>query len=372
MLTMAMIQLFWAVILIGTTTSNAFKSPQPSSRSFALNLKPTFAPDFYDKYDHENDFRIPNRIGFTMDKWNGKEDPADVLDSIVEAGITFLSCSDDSDKDLLGSAISKQEYEVLVACSYNARFKFSGGEGSIVNAMEESLRKLTSISEAKLLQARASRFSLISLNSIADGLLECIDEGFCEHAGVIDMAPGKLRSMVRKMEQRDESLLSNQFEFNLVNRKNEKWIRKCKDLGVIPLIRNPLGKDLLASARWTSDDPLYQGKRSFSNKKLEKYEPLHSMQFGILEKVQKRVGVGADRGPDLKDYRARRYEGKKKKSGKVTPAQIAINYVIAKGGVPLVDIYDEETADELIGCVGWKLEKDEVDLLDQASELSKM
>lgn len=366
------IQIFLTVIFLGTTTLNAFKSPQSSSHSSALYLKSSFAPDFYNSYDDENSMHIPNRIGFTMDEWKGEEDPSGVLSSIVEFGISFMSCSDDSDKDLIGSAISKQEYDVMMACSYNARFKFSGGETSIVNTMEESLQKLTTISEAKLLQARASRFSLIGLNSIADGLLECIDEGFCEHAGVIDMAPGKLRSMVRKMEQRDEILVSNQFEFNLVNRKHEKWIRKCKDLGVVPLIRNPLGKDLLASARWTSDDPLYQGKRSFSNKKLEQYEPLHSMQFGILEKVQKRVGVGADRGPELKDYRARRYEDKKKKSGKVTPAQIAINYVVAKGGVPLVDIYDEETADELIGCVGWKLNKDEVDLLDQASELVKM
>mmetsp|Transcript_1447 Transcript_1447/g.1944 ORF Transcript_1447/g.1944 Transcript_1447/m.1944 type:complete len:368 (-) Transcript_1447:48-1151(-) len=365
------LQTFGVAILIGTITSNAFQNPQPSTHTSALNLKSSFAPDFYESYDDENSMHIPNRIGFTMDEWKGDEDPADVMSSVVESGISLLSCSDDSDKDLLGRALSKQECEVMVACSYNARFKFIGGESSILNAMEQSLQKLTSVSEAKLLQARASRFSSIRSNSIADGLLECIDEGFCEHGGVIDMPPRKLRSMVRKMEQRDEILVSNQFEYSLVNRKNEKWIERCKDLEVIPLIRNPLGKDLLASARWTSDDPLYQGKRAFSNKKLEQYEPLHSMQFSVLNKVQKRV-AGASRLPELKDYKARRYEDKKRQTGKVTPAQIAINYVIAKGGVPLVDIYDEETANELIGCLGWKLNKDEVELLDQASELSEM
>ena len=56
-------------------------------------------------------------------------------------------------------------------------------------------------------------------------------------------------------------------------------------------------------------------------------------------------------------------------SNEVTSAQVAINYVIAKGGVPLVDVYDADTAHEVKMSLGWKLTSDEVDMLDSAADL---
>jgi len=54
----------------------------------------------------------------------------------------------------------------------------------------------------------------------------------------------------------------------------------------------------------------------------------------------------------------------------VTTAQIAINYVVAKGCVPVVGINTPKEADELIGCLGWALTDEEVSMLDNAADLS--
>ena len=53
----------------------------------------------------------------------------------------------------------------------------------------------------------------------------------------------------------------------------------------------------------------------------------------------------------------------------VSSTQVAINYVIAKGAVPMVDVYDKETAEELIACLNWQLTQDEVNMLDSAVDL---
>ena len=50
----------------------------------------------------------------------------------------------------------------------------------------------------------------------------------------------------------------------------------------------------------------------------------------------------------------------------VTTTQIAINYVRAKGAVPIVSVTNMRMANELLGCLGWDLSEEEVDELDKA------
>ena len=53
----------------------------------------------------------------------------------------------------------------------------------------------------------------------------------------------------------------------------------------------------------------------------------------------------------------------------VTTAQIAINYVVAKGCVPIPGINTVNEAEELLGCLGWALTEEEVEMLDKAADL---
>ena len=50
----------------------------------------------------------------------------------------------------------------------------------------------------------------------------------------------------------------------------------------------------------------------------------------------------------------------------VTTTQIAINYVRAKGAVPLVSVTNVKMANEVLGCLGWDLSDEEVEELDKA------
>ena len=88
-----------------------------------------------------------------------------------------------------------------------------------------------------------------------------------------------------------------------------KLIEACKDLGVTPLVYNPLGKNRLASGMYTTNDmrgdkPI--GPKPFGYKKLEKLNPLHVVQETVAERVQGRAGF--NQGRRLRGARGRGYE----------------------------------------------------------------
>jgi diketogulonate reductase-like aldo/keto reductase len=55
----------------------------------------------------------------------------------------------------------------------------------------------------------------------------------------------------------------------------------------------------------------------------------------------------------------------------ITSTQVALNYIRAKGGVPMAEVNSPTQAQEVLGCMGWELNDDEVRILEAASDLCK-
>jgi aryl-alcohol dehydrogenase-like predicted oxidoreductase len=159
----------------------------------------------------------------------------------------------------------------------------------------------------------------------------------------------------------------------LTNRKALKsgLLEECKELGVIPLIRNPLDTNGLASGRYTATNPSGGDAGSasgpFKFSLLEKLQPLHQVQETIAERVSNRI-----KRENRRLRGARRSDEIGEINTDITTTQVAINYVVAHGGVPLVDVYDTESAGVLKGCLGWSLTDEEMDMLDKAANLCEL
>ena len=211
-------------------------------------------------------------------------------------------------------------------------------------------------------------------NALADGLSDCLDRGLCNYVGVSNMGKTRMRSMARKMEKRGASLTSNQFEFSLMNRRAWKGglIAACKDLGIIPIAHTPLDGGL-ATGLYTNTNPSggrAGGKFPYDQNRLDKIQPLTSMMEVLRSRIktrlekEKREG-GRDRrmqtrGPPMPEI-----------NSDVTTTQIAINYVVAKGCVPIPGIKTAKQAEEVLGCLGWGLTEEEVSLLDSAADAAE-
>lgn len=50
---------------------------------------------------------------------------------------------------------------------------------------------------------------------------------------------------------------------------------------------------------------------------------------------------------------------------------MALNWVVAKGAVPLPGVKTAKQAKEVVGCLGWRLRADDMEVLDEAVERSK-
>jgi len=50
-----------------------------------------------------------------------------------------------------------------------------------------------------------------------------------------------------------------------------------------------------------------------------------------------------------------------------TPAQIAINWCICKGTIPIVGVKSAKQAEANLGALGWRLAKEEIATLDEAA-----
>ena len=167
------------------------------------------------------------------------------------------------------------------------------GGSAILKAIEASGERLGS-STIDLYQVPSNMFYLGSPGTVAKTLCAAMDEGLINNIGVKNISKSKMKSFNNKLNKNGGyALTSNQFDFNLVNRKAYKsgLIAACKSLGIIPVASNPFG-DGLASAEYSATNPTggkTSGDQPFDFKTLEKYSTLHGMMNTVQMKVQKRL-----------------------------------------------------------------------------------
>jgi len=362
--------------------------------------------DFKGDYDDENDLHVTNRIIASTISWGdpkrnfcasgkltkrmikeGKFVPGDLQlahEKLLENGITFVESSPAYGLASQSAKLSAQH--ILHRCLQESPKELP--ETLIVNTLGTSIwSKLTpkritqslydsvellECSTVELFQVPKS--SLYPSTLIVSALSAAVESGCCNYVGVQGVtSKRKLAKISRGLEAADMSLTSNSFEFSLTNRKLEYLFDVCKDLNIIPLVTNPID-DGLASGVYTATNPsggrtTSLGRPKFSFKELEKLQPLHSVQETVAERVQTRVKREMR---EIQEKYRPRYGPAPKINTDITTTQVALNYVIAKGGVPMVEVNSPKDAEEVAGSLGWTLTDEEVTMLDNAAALCKL
>eukprot|EP00804_Cyclotella_cryptica_P026807 CCRYP_018616-RA/>CCRYP_018616-RA protein AED:0.05 eAED:0.05 QI:215/0.5/0.33/1/1/1/3/0/517 len=351
--------------------------------------------DWTDETWDENELHIPNRIGFTTIDWgdekkgfvNGKlkkqdrkegkfnkSDLKKAYTKLQKSGITFVETSESFVKsESIFSKVTediKLEEGPLVASTFPNPWKHAlrtrsrprTGAAAISPAAEKSCERL-GISSMSLYQVQNPWYYLGGTSALAQGMLEVIQDDHSRYVGCVDMSVSKLFKLQKILKASDEFVATNQFEFSLTNRQNMGMIQACKKLGITPICRNVLDGGL-ASGRYTSTNPtggeVSKGEGDtgpYSLRQLEKLDALFKTLETLTETVSKRVKS------DLLNFDAGQRPGI---NTAITTTQIAINYVRAKGAVPLVSVTNPRAANELLGCLGWDLNEEEVEELEKA------
>lgn len=180
--------------------------------------------------------------------------------------------------------------------------------------------------------------SLRSHSALADALAAAHHAGLVKAVGVSNYSVRETHSMSDALRSRGMQLATNQIEFSLLRRSPETsgLLRACAELGVLPLAYSPVGQGRLTGKYSSSHPP--PGKRTFSK---------HPMAVvdGIVAELR-RIGD--------------KYGGK-------APSQVALNWVIAKGVVPIPGAKNRHQAQENAGALGWQIDEEDLERLDRAA-----
>jgi aryl-alcohol dehydrogenase-like predicted oxidoreductase len=252
---------------------------------------------------------------------------------------------------------------------------------SMVNYMEQTLGRLGLSNSGAVDMFIVPKYWGIPNAFIVKALMAQMESGQTNHIGVAGVTRvSTLRTIQEQIQNLDYTLSANVFPFSLTNQKYFYMIQVCKDLGIVPLIRDPLDGGL-ASGVYTAMNPsggmVSSTKSSTSSKftfaQLEKLQPLHSVQETLCDRVRTRL-IRNMRTIQDKYSSLSRYSDSPIRdiNTDITTTQIAIQYVIAKGGVPMVPVNNPIQAEQVLGCLGWTLTDDEVAMLDSAIALCKL
>mmetsp|Transcript_981 Transcript_981/g.2100 ORF Transcript_981/g.2100 Transcript_981/m.2100 type:complete len:373 (-) Transcript_981:207-1325(-) len=170
-----------------------------------------------------------------------------------------------------------------------------------------------------------------------EGLAECYQSGLAANVGVSNYGPETLLRAQDALSKKGIPIVSNQINLSLLRfRSSQKTLEVCDELGIKVLAYFPLANGLLAG-KYSIDTPPSFPKSLTMKKYYEDAEPL----LIVL----------------------RRIAGERNK----TVAQVAINWVMMKGAIPIPGARNSEMARDNFGAMGWALSPNEVAELEMVA-----
>jgi len=252
----------------------------------------------------------------------------------------YLEEKSSSSKSLfgIGTFVSNASNKQQVATKL-APYPWRLTRRSLVNAAKESLMRLEQdkLAIAQLHWSTAN-YNIFQEGALWEGLGDIYDEGLCEAVGVSNYGPKQLNKFSNRMKERNVPIAVAQVQYSLMTARNNEIMDACDDAGCRLISYSPLCLGLL-TGKYTLDNLPREGnpRRQLFRELLPGAQPL----LGTLNAVAKDVGK--------------------------TQSQVAINWAICKGTVPIPGARNLLQAKENLGAVGWKLSDAAVRELDNAS-----
>jgi aryl-alcohol dehydrogenase-like predicted oxidoreductase len=258
----------------------------------------------------------------------------------ISAGIIFFDTAESYGRGhselLLGRYVHESGKEVVIATKYMP-YPWRLSRSDLIKSLRKSLERL-GISTVDLYQIHWP-FPPRPVEVWAEGLADAFQAGLVRAVGVSNYNSDQMQRSNEVLEHYGIPLASNQVRYNLLDRKPETdgVLKTCKELGVSLIAYSPLAQGML-TGKYTPQNPV-SGMRRF--------------QYGNkLASIQSLINTMREIGRAHNDR---------------SPAQVALNWLISKGAVPIPGAKNLRQARENIGAIGWSLSENEVKVLDQAS-----
>lgn len=279
-----------------------------------------------------------------------------VFDLVVAKGVNLFDTADSygtgklegRSEQLLGRFCREYPGSKRVRSGVNIATKLAAypwrlTPGQWVSACRASLKRLGTerVALAQLHWSTAN-YAPLQERLMWDGLVAIYDAGLVEAVGVSNYGPRQLTRIHTYLAARGIPLAAAQVQFSLLSRGPDQLAVRaaCADLGVGLIAYSPLALGLL-SGKYSLDDPgsLPGGPRGLL---------FRQVLPGLAPLLGELRAVGAARGK--------------------TPSQVAINWCMHAGGVPIPGAKSLAQARDNLGALGWRMSEGEAAALEAAAD----
>ena len=287
-----------------------------------------------------------DKIFWNYGKNYGSDQVKEAFKVALEAGITFFDTAEiygfGLSEELLGQFMHQNNRPVQIATKFGpAPWRFTAE--SVSDALTGSLKRLQ-VERVALYQVHWPFSFFMSQQTLMNALADEVKRGRIEAVGVSNYSAEQMREAHQLLVSHGVRLAVNQVRYSLLSRQIESngILQTAHQLGVTILAYSPLAQGLLTGKYLPDSSETPNDTRRidprFSKDGLKKIEPV----ITLLRQLGEKHGH--------------------------TPAQVALNWLIAQGGViPIAGAKTAEQVRQNAGALGWRLSDEEVAQVDQVS-----
>jgi aryl-alcohol dehydrogenase-like predicted oxidoreductase len=280
---------------------------------------------------------------WSFGKEYGEADLKQAFDQAIAAGATFFDTAEiyglGKSEQFIGQFMRQNPQPIQIATKYMPLpWRFNAD--AVHDAVTASLQRL-GVDSIALYQVHMPFDFFMSKKTLMEALAAEVDRGRIQAIGVSNYSADQMREAQGYLAAKGVPLAVNQVRYSLLNREIEAngIFDTAKDLGVTILAYSPLAQGLLTGKYKPENADSVTGARKldpkFSRQGLEKLMP-------VIEQLTE-IGKKYDR----------------------TPAQVALNWLIAQGNViPIPGAKTASQAEQNAGAMGWTMEPEELTKLD--------
>jgi aryl-alcohol dehydrogenase-like predicted oxidoreductase len=268
------------------------------------------------------------------------QDIREAFETSLNLGVRFIDTAEiygsGKSERIIGNLLKETEQAMLVATKFFP-MPWRLTKHALPRALKGSLERL-GLETVDLYQVHWPS-PIVSPETFMEGMVICIKEGLTRTVGVSNFWNQKILRAYSTLSQHSIPLASNQLPFSLLNRTAEKTgtLARCKELGIRVIAYSPLEQGLLTGKYSTANPP--SGIRATQHAELIKKLP------PVIKVLQE---IGQNHGK--------------------TVSQVALNWIICKGALPIPGAKNAKQAEENAGSAGWHMTEDEIAKLDEVTD----
>lgn len=271
-----------------------------------------------------------------------EQDIYTAIDATLAAGIDFFDTAEvygfGKSEIILGGYVRAKKSSIVTATKFMP-YPWRLRKSSAIQAMRKSLERLQ-MERVDLYQVHQALPPQPPEHWMA-AMADVARAGLTRGIGVSNYNAEWTRRAHAALTQLGYPLATNQLKYSLLDRHIERdgTMKACQELNITVIAYSPIEMGLL-TGKYTPTNPVpgIRGRR-YNQQYVERIQPLISL---MREMGQAHGGK--------------------------TPSQIALNWTLCKGTVPIPGAKNARQAQENAGAMGWRLTSDEVAALEQASD----